>query len=1687
MNNEKLLSVIVTYTNGSTELKESLNSLLETKFPQESFEVILVNDQSDELATEIIADYEPRFANFRTVVVPMGEISEYRTAGLKQATGTYVIFMDSRDQTPKGAFTNLVQTALDHDSDMVVGYTKQFDADGNTDAFPNQLGVSDIRFETTLVETPNLIYDTLINNKLYRREFLANNSIQFTPESVDTDMSFTLAAHLASKNTSVITKTAYLWRAREIHDYNGPDRGEFSDFEARTAKLNICRTILIDNGVTEDSELYATFIHKVVSLDLPSFFTDVADTAENFQYHIQELIYGFLRDWNLWGSKALKQVDLKTQLQYWAIAHGNLNLLKQYSYAKRVYQIKEHAGRHYQLSIPGTDQQIVDQLDASDNVLPTVQNLSSLKLDKDTNTVNGKGYFRIKRMPLTKRPFSNNNVNEQISAELVNIVNHAVYPINFVRDTTPIHKRIFKSHSPWTHARYAFSIDLNDATKQLGQGIWKIRVTNEVAGQYKVDAFIDQPSKKAGKFKMKFVQGNNVVTTLYNRQNALSFVCATKEARSTFWLKNAREEDGELVFDTNLDASEERAIIDLGSDELAPVVGEINAGTVRFDLSTVPNDLLGTSLKLLVQNLTTNYDRTYLYDYQKPADTFNVDKRMINVNYASTRRLLVSVNYPAVTVTSDKFANDQLKESIELLKPVANYDLKKSRLILVSSSKKRRNIFVLADILGAKPKDEKQLNIVLPLQYDDGRLAILSGNYNYTLELFDQKLQAFRRFSVIDQKYRDPAKSADNPNFIDRLTLNGGKVAQFTLASAKDNSHVLRVRQPYAGWFNQGKGRRAVSYTLIYPLMRLLPLNKRLMVFDAHSTNVNYDGNDKAIYEYVAEHHPEIKPVWIFSNDQEDVPLGAEVVRTNTLKYWYYLAVGKYFVQSTNLTNQYYKRKGQIEVETLRGTFLREMGFDAPKYRTATAKIQLDFADRIRRWDYMVVPSDYMELVASKAFDYDRTVLKTGFPKNDELVRANRDPHRKDALKSQFKLPLGKKVVLYKPLKRGSKNNDLTLDLDLMRQQLGEDYVVLLYLDKYLAYSLDLSRYEGFAYDVSDYPEINDLFLVSDVLITDYDNSMFDYAYLNRPMIFFAYDEEEFLKDSPRQTYFDYDSQMPGPIVSDTAAVVAAIQNLDSVKTQYAEQLTEFANRFAQYGQDGEATKTVVETMLNANAKELDQEPPTAVIWDKFWHFFKIKDFQSNLLNYLGRVLPKKNIIIFESFFGRQFSDNPKALYEYIKKNYPQYKLYWNVREDLIPYFQEHKIPYTVRFGYKGLLKQAQAKYFITNTRRPFRWDKPQGTTLLQTWHGTPLKTIGTDVQLVTMPVHDPGKYHQQVVRDSSRWDYLIAPNKYSADIMSRAFRKDTNQMMLTGYPRNDILINYTPEDIARIKGDLGLDPNKKLVLYAPTWRDDEFVKAHEFTAQLRLDLAELQDRFGSDVTFLIRTHYMIANSLDLTQFTNAVNVSDYQDISELYLISDVLITDYSSVMFDYSILRRPIIFYTYDLEQYAGTIRGFYFDFTKAAPGKLVKTTTEVGDELADIFTNGWQPDQQYINFTERFDEWMDGKASERVVNELFDRDNMKTVPVKGDLSALGIGDQQIELRDAAAIWAPNKDFTSNEDVSFIQYYDKLEKPLPVEALEGQLIKSTHTDVLMQTYIKVKVTTPNRDIIGWVSRDDVI
>lgn len=380
------------------------------------------------------------------------------------------------------------------------------------------------------------------------------------------------------------------------------------------------------------------------------------------------------------------------------------------------------------------------------------------------------------------------------------------------------------------------------------------------------------------------------------------------------------------------------------------------------------------------------------------------------------------------------------------------------------------------------------------------------------------------------------------------------------------------------------------------------------------------------------------------------------------------------------------------------------------------------------------------------------------------------------------------------------------------------------------------------------------------------------------------------------------------------------------------------------------------------------------------------KKYFGKAFRFIGRKAPRiKNLVIFESFHGKRYSDNPRAIYEYMKEHNPEYKLIWSVDKDSIPLFQEMGVPYMKRFTLKWLFTFPRAQYWVNNVRYPKWMTRPKDTTYVQTWHGTPLKKLGTDIEEVHMPGTKTKKYRKNIKAESKNWSYLVAPNPYTHEILARAFHFN-GPMIDSGYPRNDALQNEDPVKIAKIRKSLNIPDDKKIVLYAPTWRDDQFFKRGKYKFEFQFDIQKLKEQYGDDFVLLARMHYLVSENFDFSQYGDFIkDVSNYYDIADLYLISDLLITDYSSVFFDYAILNRPIIFYMYDLEDYRDRLRGFYIDIEADAPGKIVQNEADLFEEIGRALKDGHYSQEQFDRFNEKFCVWEDGKAAERVVNQVF------------------------------------------------------------------------------------------------------
>lgn len=375
------------------------------------------------------------------------------------------------------------------------------------------------------------------------------------------------------------------------------------------------------------------------------------------------------------------------------------------------------------------------------------------------------------------------------------------------------------------------------------------------------------------------------------------------------------------------------------------------------------------------------------------------------------------------------------------------------------------------------------------------------------------------------------------------------------------------------------------------------------------------------------------------------------------------------------------------------------------------------------------------------------------------------------------------------------------------------------------------------------------------------------------------------------------------------------------------------------------------------------------------------------ILFYIAGMLPvKRNTIIFESFYGKQFNDNPKVLYEYIKEHYPNYKLYWSFDRRHKHLFQEDNINALSRFSLRWILVKGRAKYWITNSRLPLWIPKPKHTVYLQTWHGTPLKKLGADIEEVQMPGTTTDKYIRNFLFEAGKWDYLVSPNAYSSAIFKRAFGF-AGTMIESGYPRNDALYNRNNQiEITKIKRELNIDPDKKVILYAPTWRDNQYYSTGKYKLDLQLDLDKMQAALGEDYVILLRMHYLMYEALDFKAYQHFVkDVSTYPEVSDLFLAADMLITDYSSVFFDYANLKRPMIFFAYDIEEYRDQIRGFYFDFEQEAPGPVVKTTDEVIEAIIAHDPEKEEENASLESFYSRFCYLDDGNASKRVVEQIL------------------------------------------------------------------------------------------------------
>lgn len=355
---------------------------------------------------------------------------------------------------------------------------------------------------------------------------------------------------------------------------------------------------------------------------------------------------------------------------------------------------------------------------------------------------------------------------------------------------------------------------------------------------------------------------------------------------------------------------------------------------------------------------------------------------------------------------------------------------------------------------------------------------------------------------------------------------------------------------------------------------------------------------------------------------------------------------------------------------------------------------------------------------------------------------------------------------------------------------------------------------------------------------------------------------------------------------------------------------------------------------------------------------------------FVYRIFSKSNLsnsILFESFQGKVVGDNPFAIFSEVLSRNPSFELLFTVNS-------KTKAPEGtkgVKHGSIAWLKAlATSRVLVNNTNFPGYFRKRDGQRYIQTWHGTPLKRLGRDITDVV----PTGGYLRMMDREASYWDFLISPSSYCTEIFPSTFGYE-GTILETGYPRNDILVNGLPKrDLVR--RSLGIADGQQVVLYAPTWRDSKRTATGNWKP-----VNFLEGSLGENVTVLFRGHTNTHSAHSAEVAGSAIDVTNYKNVAELYLAADVLVTDYSSSMFDFSVTGKPMIFLAPDLDDYVAK-RGFYFDFEKLAPGPILRDASFLRKALENIDTQKVDYATRYLAWQQKFNKLEDGLASKRVVD---------------------------------------------------------------------------------------------------------
>ena len=1143
------ISVIVPIYNVAEYLPACLESLAaQTK---DKLEVILIDDGSTDDSGEIADRFVKRYDNFTVYHIENGGLGHGRNMGVEKSHGKYVAFVDSDDIVTPDAYERMFCAAERNGSDMAICAVERFNSAKEWSSGIHARAFKNPGEVTHITQNSDLLYDTTSWNKLIRRDFWDKYEFEFPNRILYEDIPVTVPMHYLANQVSVVHSIGYLWRFRDQTRSITQNTGTLRNLEDRIKILHMLDKFFEEN--VKEKELHFAKDLKTLRVDLLIFVKECACVSQEQAKQRMQLIREYVSKHIC--KEAFDMLSYVEQYLYKCILNDDFeNLYKAAMYRLQAIEklpISEESGRFY-ASLP---EDIFKQSSTDyTNELKVREAISYInQITAEDGIIRFSAQLYIPRLNIREGE-------QEVQAFLID---------EFTGEETPLTVEYTKNSALTDSLGVLFNQQTGETAEYCYDGTG-------------FDVILDAGALKAGDNRAKLI-----LLRYKNRLREGVTLLNQMRAAHLDWTKELATISGDTILRLDIGAGRtplvyiekaEAFLEDFESDESTL---SLRLSIESGELQCVNTEDAADSFDLTVKDRIASIPVNKLSDgceyefYVKSGANSRLVREGKNTN------LLHNDSY-GVIIRSNK------SHIVRIRKASAFSCLRHPEI-------EDNNIRFGTTTLG---KIDRNFNCAQIVIYDE-----ILGEYNTLAKAQtrlgdDGRLRANFRINLNSKKITENMYCSRRDVFIEyfKTDENGGQASEadrqllvsakhfkinaeletlgITFYRAMDSKARFNFEQKWSEEENSPDKRKALM-DKYYPEYCKAPLNNRMIVFGS-MWGSKFSCNPRAVYEYIQEHHPEYECVWIFTDERTPITGNGRRVRIGSLEYYKVLAEAKYLVNNVNFEDDYIKRDGQIEIQTMHGTPLKTLGFDV-KDEMPTVEDQRRLERRVSRWNYLVVQGEFMVEKADPIYHYTGEMLRTGYPRTDGLYRSSDT----DDIRSRLGIPKDKKVILYAPTWRVRNSFDMALDLEKMRKAFSDEYVLLIRIHYFASSGYTVPADNKFIFNLNDYANAEDLYKISDMMITDYSSIMFDYALLNKPLIFFAYDLNSYA-GATRGVYFDIRTEAPGPIVYTTEELIDTINNLDSELAKVAGRAQAFKDRYLTYECPNSAKK-VVKTTIKPN------------------------------------------------------------------------------------------------------------------------------------------------------------------------------------------------------------------------------------------------------------------------------------------------------------------------------------------------------------------------------------------------------------------------------------------------------------------------------------------------------------------------